>query len=446
MKTTKRLATGQILSTAMLGFMAVSLIFPTKTNASPGTQGYNAVYCQSGVCGSAAYIDATAFPVPPDYDPCAQINAALTAAVTNGLVAAIIDARGLAPGSCASNPFNAIGIPSTVLLPAGTITLTTVPWTLPSGTKIIGEGVGITTLAASSSVTTLIQMGSSSVCSGSCTGVGVQDLRLDLSNAGPNFIGIDNEDAGDLSYVQRVAIVGAPSNSTGLKIGGQYAQNSGPYSDIELSGQGSSGAVCVQIMQYATGIKIRGLDCAGTGSAAIVLDGSNDSIKDVYVSSAYTDGILVGADNNVSNDVLLNVNGGKTNTVHVCGPNGGSGACSGKSYTVTDLSLLGISSGGATNSITDEATATTLSDTQVEMYILGESVTVNPSPTTKAYARFTTSPSTATWGVYTSAPMGNCTSSSPNTKGALFSNTNGNHGSNGDAFFVCNGQSWLGVY
>lgn len=328
-------------------------------------------------------------------------------------------------------------MPSTVLLPAGAITVST-SWVLPSGTKIIGEGVGMTTLAATSGVTTLI-----SFCRAACTGVGVQDLNLTQTNA--NSIAIDNEFAQNQSYVRRVTIFVSTTNTvTGLQIG---APNSGPYEDITFYGSSNTalaetGPACVWVKEGASGVNVHGLNCVGNVnfSVAVLLDGSNDSIEDVSISSFYTDGILVGVDNNVSNDVMINITGGNTNTVHVCGPNGGSGACP-TSYTVSDLSILGVTKSAATNSIKDEVTSTALSDATVAMYILGEGIDI-PNP---AYARFTTSRNTATWGVGNIAPSGNC-SSSTNTKGALFSNTSGNH-TTSDAFWVCTGSGgWVGVY
>ncbi len=333
-----------------------------------------------------------------------------------------------------------------MLLPAGTITLS-VPWILPSGTRIVGEGVGITTLS-SGIASSLIEMGSSTLCSTTCTGIGVQDLSLTETTA--NGVAIDNAYGQDHSYVKRVTIFASTTNTvTGLKIE-PNAVNSGPYEDITFSGEQShapaeQGPACVWITKGASGIKIKGLNCIGNLNfgVAVLLDGSNDSIEDVYISNVYTDGILVGVNNNVSNDVLLNIAGGGTSTVHMCPQSGGTGACSGTSYTVEDLSMMGIASGGATNSIKDDITSTTLTDPTVAMYILGESVQVELTLPVFGHARFTTSPNTASWGVGSAAPtMGSCSSA---IKGALFSNTSGDH-TNHQAFWVCGVSSWLGVY
>jgi coenzyme F420-reducing hydrogenase delta subunit len=300
MKTTKMLKMRHTLVAALLAFIVLHSMFPTEIDALTSQQGNNIVWCNGpSTCSSTAFIDASAF--TPSTDPCAQINAALNTAAGNSLTDPVIDARGLPSGTCNTNPFSNINIPSTVLLPVGTLT-TTVQWTLPSGTKIIGAGVGLTTLIAATGVSPLISMGGTP-CSANnpCTGVGVQDLSLSQTNS--NSIAIDNEYSQDLSYVQRVAIFVGTSNSViGLQIG-QYAQNSA-YSDIVFNAQQnnekpSSGPTCVWVTQPATGIRIRGLSCVGdvNYAAAVVLDGSNDSIEDVYISNAYADGILVGNDN-----------------------------------------------------------------------------------------------------------------------------------------------------
>jgi hypothetical protein len=232
--------------------------------------------------------------------------------------------------------------------------------------------------------------------------------------------------------------VGETNTVTGLKIG---AQNSGPYEDITFYGESGQaptyqGPACIWII--ASAVKVKGLNCIGNLNfgVAVLLDG--------YITGVYTDGVLLGVNNNVSNDVLLNITGAGVNTVHVCGPNGGSGACNGPGHTVEDLSMLSISRVGA-NSIKDEVTSTTLTDANVAIYILGESVQVEQGVPVVAHARFTTSPNTATWGVgsSSSAPSGNCSSA---TKGALFSNTSGDHNTL-KAFWVCGGSSgWLGIY
>jgi len=168
MKMTTRLGVTHTRVFALVVFLGCCVLFPAAVNAQ-NYQGYNAVWGYSGcpgsetgtaTCPSGAFIDASVF----TGDFCGQVHAALSEAVSNSLPAAVIDARGVTSTSCGSNPWSSISIPSTVLLPAGTITVSRL-WVLPSGTKIIGEGVGMTTLTAASGVTTLI-----SFCSAACAG------------------------------------------------------------------------------------------------------------------------------------------------------------------------------------------------------------------------------------------------------------------------------------
>ena len=265
-------------------------------------------------------------------------------------------------------------------------------------------------------------------------------------------IAIDNKYAQNLSYVQRVTISVASNTTTGLKIESN-GQNSGPYSDIAFAGSGTSnpsytGAACVWV--GAPGIKIQGLSCAGTlgFTVAVAMDSYNDSVEDVYVNDEYVYGVVVFPDASVYNDILLNISGGASDTVLICGPSSSSAVCGSTTNTVHDLSLIGISKGGtATNSVYDQVTSTTLPDANLAIYALGQGVPVNTSVT--GYARFTTSINTATWGVGSSAPSGNCTLTPANTKGSLFSYTAGTGGSGCTttcAFWVCNGTSWKGVH
>jgi hypothetical protein len=452
MKMEKRSGLTRTRVATLVVFLGWCVLVPARVSAqtTPNYQGFNAVIgaansttpCATvnklNLCPSSAFIDAKVFFTT---DFCAAVNSALYEAQHyDGLSAPVIDARGIPqPSACASSPWNGtntITIPSTVLLPAGTISLSAT-WILPPGTKVVGEGLEITKLSTSA-ISPVIKMGSSSCSPFPCTGIGIQDLSVIQTNDG---IGIDNEYAGDQSYVQRVVITGSSNMTTGLMIG-SYAQNSGPYENITVFGSGTAHA-CAWIGPPASGIpylgvKVRGLNCMGGSSgAAVELDDSSDAIEDVQISSSYVDGIQVGAAASVSNDVLLNISGGGTNTVHLCG---GSGCGSGK--VIQDVSLLGIAKGGATYSIEDDVSSSpplTLPDATVAMYILGEGVPVNSGVT--GYTRFTTSTGTATWEVGSSAPTG---SSCP--KGALFSNTSGDHSTHGDAFSVCTARGWMGVY
>jgi hypothetical protein len=150
--------------------------------------------------------------------------------------------------------------------------------------------------------------------------------------------------------------------------------------------------------------------------AAVLLDASSNSIEDVNIVGFY-DGILVGSQASAQSNVLLNIVGDTAagnlppvNVVHISG-----------NKPVTDLSIMGVTNvvapADGENSIKDDVTSTTLGDSSVAIYALGES----PS-SGGGYSRFTTSPNAAHWTVGTAGP------SNPCTRGSLYSCTNGPNG------------------
>ena len=136
---------------------------------------------------------------------------------------------------------NTITIAATVLLPSATIIINT-GWTLPSGTRIIGQGAGsdtsspATTIQASSTFasTFMIDMGSSSttICPANvCMGISVENLRLDGQSK--SITGVLNNYSQESSYVKHVTFY--QINGTGLSVGPSSPGNpvnSGPYSDL----------------------------------------------------------------------------------------------------------------------------------------------------------------------------------------------------------------------
>jgi len=126
-------------------------VFPTA--ALGQTQGNNAVYYQSGssgVCckGSAAFVDASVF-TALSQTFCVTLYNILSASSYPTSTGTVIDARGLNSGNttmtCATGwtPWNNgstfVNVPSTILLPAGTIVIPTT-WVLPNKTTLIGVG------------------------------------------------------------------------------------------------------------------------------------------------------------------------------------------------------------------------------------------------------------------------------------------------------------------
>ncbi len=385
----------------------------------------------SALAPSTAYVDASVF---SGSDICAKIYSALTASTTPS-TGVVIDARGISSLTCTSTetPWiagsNSTTKPSTVLFPAGTITISKT-WVLPNETRIIGEGPSKTTIQTSSLTNNpMIQMGSSTICpSGVCTGVEVQDLALLGLGSLTGLSGISNTASQDLSFVRNVSMTNI--NGTGLSVSGSGAQNSGPYADISFSNSSPvSTTVCADINGVSTR-GIHGLNCISTGStkpsAALLLDASNNSIEDVSVQG-FGDGILIGANATAQSDALINVAGatGGTNVIHIS-----------TNHTANNLSILGVATQGASHSIEDGLTNTTLSDATVAMYVLGTAVTAGG--TTVGYSRFSTSPNVPTWGVVNSTPSftGSCVA------GSIITNLTG---ASGSTMWVCTGGSWTNV-
>jgi hypothetical protein len=445
MKSTNKLALRWLFSGAMLVFLGWISAFPIRTQAQ-GTLGNNAVYNSgTNTVGSSAWIDASVFSTA---DVCAALNAVFRSTVSPyPTLGAVIDARGVNPGTtqtCSISPWSGVTTPppSTILLPSGTIVINN-GLTLPNKTRLIGAGGGslstsggATIIQAGSSFpsATMFIMGSSALCGTSCTGISLEDLWLD--GQGQSINGILNQFGQELSYVKRVTFY--QLLGTALSLTNTNAVNSGPYSDLAFSlgshsAFASSTTACVQIKGISTR-GLHGVTCIGnTGSsgtipnAGVLLDASNNSLEDIHVEG-FGDGVRVGSNASAQGDVLFNISGGAnvTNVVNITNSTGKS---------VSDLSLMAITngavagSGGATNTIADSRTSTTLADATVGMYVLGKAMT-SGSGTVIGESRFTSSPNAATWGVGSVSPSGTC------KVGSLFSNTSGTaHGSN--TWWVC---------
>ena len=415
-----------------IGLLAsLAICFPTQIQAQAAAAGNNAVYNSTpALVSSASYVDAS---VMPGSDICAQIYNALSAS-TISAAGAIIDARGINSGNSSSNltctsgtPWvqgsNSTTFPATVLLPSGTITISAT-WILPNKTRIVGEGQSKTIIqAVRLTDAPMIEMGSSSggVCpTGGCTGVEVADLALSGQNLA-GLSGISNTQSQDMSTVRNVVM--SNISGTGLSVSGSGAQNSGPYSDILFA---NASPVLATVCADFNGVSthgILGLSCSATGgtkpTVAVLLDGSNNSLEDVVVQG-FGDGVLIGSNAVAQSDTLLNIAGGSgvTNVIHISTNN-----------VANNLSILGVASQGASNSIADDLTGNTLSDKSVAMYVLGAAV--KAGSTTVGYTRFTTSPSVPTWAVENTTitnPSGSCIS------GSILSNL---EGVSGNTLWVC---------
>jgi len=420
---------------------------------------------------SHSYVDASIF---YSGDICLAIGSALTQISTNTDYKAksVVDARGIyapsltTPLTCAASPWSTVASPPTavtILLPAATIAVGAT-WVLPTNTQIIGVGPRQTMLQAAASMTDLIDMGvlpppppAIPCLNDDCNGMAIRHLTLDGGSGNATNL-IVNRGSQEQSYVDDVMLQGlsAAGTGTGLFIIGQdnaklgYAVNSGPYSNISFVGSGT----CVNIQgTYATR-GIHGLTCVGSGSgSAVLLDGSNNSIEDVFLSS-YADGIVIGSQASLGttglysqNNVLLNIRGDSSLTnavVHICGPVGHS-PCPANSTSYPagipgDLTIMGITNHSSSpNTIQDDVTNSSPADTYIGMYVLGETVSgfsVSPTGATST-SRFTTSPSVPTWYVGSTPP----TSGSSCQTGSLFSIISG---TSTPSLSLCAGGVWGG--
>lgn len=410
---------------------------------------------------SHAYIDAYAAisNTNPTADVCTAIQAALTnlATYTNYTgEGAVIDARGVGPGttqtcSATANLWNgSTNYPVVVLLPAGTIK-TSYTWQLPSGTKLIGEGIGGsgqgTTIQATTGFGWMIQMGLAS----GCTGLTVENLTLDGNEitTGSGVSGILNQYCGDLSYVDHVwlyRILGtgltvAPSPSTGAG-----AEHSGPYSDIMFNTADAatpSTTLCMQITaNYTHGI--RHVSCttqhlSGVPATAIAVcvttipfpctSLTNLLLEDIRIEG-FEDGIVLGS--GTSSVVLRNIDG-DTNGVSNTAPTVNVvdiPTCT----NIFDIAMIGIGNQGTVGTgvsnytINDTCGATSLTDASVALYVAGR-----PSTSGLGYSRFTTSPNTASWSTGSGVPSGSARTCQ---RGSLYSNVASNSAAP-SAFWVC---------
>jgi len=316
------------------------------------------------------------------------------------------------------------------------------------------------------------------------TGIAIEHLELQTQGS---YGGIENECAGPSSYVNDVKITGyAPTcvsggttclNGNGLTIG-PGATNSGPYTDIQViavPGKNNCGPFpathlnCVLVETQTR--RIHGFTCLGnstTGAsdAAILVNGSNNSIEDIHIESFY-DGVGLGNTNSsaIGNIFVSNIEAGDTfgctngavaNAVHVYG-------------SVNDAALFGISNGPSPDllntapiSIRDEETGAIIQGCKTAgcvnpitsgLYILGGP----DGGSTGEYSRFAVNPANptlygssstivSTWGA--GNPTGTVQGTTCYTPGALYSFTGA--GAGNESVYVCTyassgGETWQAI-
>jgi len=512
MSRAKTVAFGWIFAGTLAGLGGWLVVSPMPARAQ--TPGNNAVYNTSGiVTSSAAFIDASA--VTQGSDICATLFSIISSTNYPGH-AAVIDARGISNTTGSPNMLtcnsgspwtqgngqrtnsNTTTNPATILLPAGTIYIST-SWILPNFAQVAGEGKAATVIKACSTgtagcsanfappawdnswpggpangVNAMVELGSPFGTTGSCgqtcfcpgglgstdcNSVGVRDFTLD--GAGQNINGIVNQVSQELTFVDDVALnniegiglwIGNDANPDAVtSVGAIEAGNSGPYSNLVFNaGTGAlSTTECVNLQAGTRGV--HGMSCTanGTPAAAIYLDGSNNSIEDVQITG-FQDGVLIGSQalstlaTNFRNNLLLNIGAisGVTNVVHICGPNppNGSAACAETNNPAADLTIVGASNLGVISAsittIRDDETETALADASVAMYVLGEQT---PNGSTTQYTRFTTSPRLPSWATGNVAITANsaCTGN-----GSLYSR---DVASTGTVLWACVNSVWTPI-
>jgi hypothetical protein len=316
MRSTRTLESSLMLSDMIIVVLGCFTVFSAIAGAQ--TQGNNDVFDVHGnQKGSSAFIDAKA--LPPGADFCDTIYSLLTGVPGYPVypaAGAVIDARGISGtaltctlGSPWLEGTTYANVPSTILLPAGTITISST-WALPSSTRVLGEGSADPLqngIGSTSSQQTTIQAcnptgscfnGSAMIQLGdncptpSCMAVSIEDVTLNGGNQ--TIDGIVNSASQDLSYAKNVVIYDVLG--PGLKISGN-ANNSGPYANITYDTGGLNGTACASIYNVAGGTHgLHGVTCISSNdsSVAILLDSSNNTLEDIRIAG-FTTGIYVGS-------------------------------------------------------------------------------------------------------------------------------------------------------
>jgi hypothetical protein len=483
-----------------VGLFLVFVYFVKTANAQVQCANSTAENTVYGICsasaspqGTFAFVDANQF---SPGDICARILASFEAFYNIGTgkqinYGIVVDARGVNPGTtqnCSGNPF---AVPpggnyempptSVVLLPSGTIKISTT-WALPAFTRIIGEGPGATILLAnslqnnnsnceSSPTTDMIDMGCTNITNApfynctvngnaqivDCPNIEIEHLALNGNASGVN--GIVNLSGQELSYVNDVAF--SSMTGTALSIQGintnnpnATSNNSGPYSNLTMSNVGA----CVSINGTVDTRGIHGLNCGTSGTsqaAAIDIEGSNNSLEDIYLSGSNTNGILIGKTASAQNNVLFNISGGGfTDLIQISNQTNSGENCpgtvqgGGSVYNVCDLTIMAVTGASGQTTIQDDIVNIGLPDANLALYVLGEPVQsgssgLDSNNTPLGNSRFTTSLKLPTWlvGASTPSPLSPCPSI-----GSLYSVTGTG---SGKTLWECESSSphpkWVGI-
>jgi len=281
-----------------------------------------------------------------------------------------------------------------------------------------------------------------------CPGIAIEHLTLN-GNSQSSVNGIVNLYGQELSYVQDVKFTAITGTALSLSLSAS-SNNSGPYSNLTMSGVGT----CVSINAAIGTRGIHGLNCSTSGTGpAIDVEGSNNSLEDISLTGktgTSTDGILIGNSAAALNNVLFNVNGsGFSNLIHISNNSANNqNECPGKAnssqgttaYNVCDITIMGVTNSSG-NTIYDQVSGVTLTDSNLGMYVLGEPVQYGDSSGSNdqflGNSHFTTSPKWPSWVTGSSSPSSGCSN-----VGSLYSVTSGTNGT----LWECETSGWVKVY
>lgn len=259
------------------------------------------------------------------------------------------------------------------LFPAGTYAVSN-SLVIPTKTQIFGVGRGdpgfansvIKALPTFPPGAAVVQMGPAP---GPDFGIHVANMTIDGSRIAATCL--LNSYAEEQSF-GRDLILG-DCREAGLRVVGNAAQNSGPFENLEiLPGAGPAtnvNPVCVEISSVGSFRGIRGLTCnageqyAARPAVALKLDGSG-VFQDIHVEHFAT-AVTLGSPT-ISADALIFADG-------TFGPDVTTGLeiTSGPRTNNQNLTILGISCSSCQTLLRDDMTGTTISDSSVGWYLLG---------------------------------------------------------------------------
>jgi hypothetical protein len=136
-----------------------------------------------------------------------------------------------------------------------------------------------------------------------CPSIVIEHLGI-IGNLNEN--GIVNCCAQELSRVNDVSISNA---TTGLALSDQFAQNSGPYSNLTISGVNTCLSIGLNGKALVNSRGVHGLTCSvNSGNLpAITIDGPDNSLEDITISGVSTpDGIFIGSQAPAEGNMLFN--------------------------------------------------------------------------------------------------------------------------------------------